>query len=205
MATARTSVRVKEIGVKKVLGAAKWQLMIQLLGESCIAAFLALVIALGLVELIIALFLITFSPSSMALTFVLSKHNVLLVTSCAVLTSQAISEAGSVYGRNRRLEQLEPALERVDGRFLPERAGKGACGTAVLDVGAGTECLAGTGENGDPGVLVVAEAEPRGVQRLAHPAVDRIATPGPVVRDGDDMPVLVIEYCVRHNDLPFFS
>jgi putative ABC transport system permease protein len=55
MATARAAIRAKEIGIKKVLGSEKWQLTIQLLMESFLASFIALIIAFGLVELITAL------------------------------------------------------------------------------------------------------------------------------------------------------
>lgn len=55
MATARAAIRAKEIGVKKVLGSGKFQLAIELLLESLLASFIALIIAFGLVELITAL------------------------------------------------------------------------------------------------------------------------------------------------------
>ena len=55
MATARAVTRVKEIGMRKVLGSEKWRLTIQLLMESFLASLIALIIAFGLVELIIAL------------------------------------------------------------------------------------------------------------------------------------------------------
>ena len=55
MATARAAIRAKEIGIKKVLGSERWQLTIQLLIESLLASFIALIIAFGLVELITAL------------------------------------------------------------------------------------------------------------------------------------------------------
>ena len=55
MATARTAIRTKEMGIKKVLGSERWQLSIQLLMESFLASFIALIMAFGLVELITAL------------------------------------------------------------------------------------------------------------------------------------------------------
>jgi putative ABC transport system permease protein len=55
MATARASIRAKEIGMKKVLGSKKRHLVFQLLCESLVASFIALIIAFGLVELIIRL------------------------------------------------------------------------------------------------------------------------------------------------------
>ena len=55
MATARASTRAKEIGMKKVLGSKKRHLVFQLLCESLVASFIALIIAFALVELIIRL------------------------------------------------------------------------------------------------------------------------------------------------------
>ncbi len=55
MATARSAIRAKGIGVKKVLGSEKFQLTIEFLIESLLASFIALIIAFGLVELITAL------------------------------------------------------------------------------------------------------------------------------------------------------
>jgi putative ABC transport system permease protein len=52
MATARAAVRAKEIGMKKVFGSEKRHLIFQMLGESLLASFSALLIALGLVELL---------------------------------------------------------------------------------------------------------------------------------------------------------
>ena len=54
LATARVAGRAKEIGMKKVLGCKKRHLILQMLGESLFASFLALLIALGLVELLFA-------------------------------------------------------------------------------------------------------------------------------------------------------
>jgi putative ABC transport system permease protein len=52
MAIARVAGRAKEIGMKKILGSEKKHLIFQVLGESLFSAFIALLIALGLVELI---------------------------------------------------------------------------------------------------------------------------------------------------------
>ncbi len=47
MATARSSTRVREIGMKKVLGSGKKNLIFQLLGESLLVSFMAMVFAYG--------------------------------------------------------------------------------------------------------------------------------------------------------------
>jgi len=51
MATARSSTRVREIGIKKVLGSGKENLIFQLLGESLLVSFIAMIFAYGAVLL----------------------------------------------------------------------------------------------------------------------------------------------------------
>ncbi|MBD2702320.1 ABC transporter permease [Spirosoma sp. BT702] len=56
LATARAVRRAKEIGLRKVLGSNRWQLIGQFLGESLITTFVALLIALVLVIILLPLF-----------------------------------------------------------------------------------------------------------------------------------------------------
>jgi putative ABC transport system permease protein len=51
LSTATSGSRTTEIGMKKVIGAEKWQLVIQFLGEALIISFLALVLAILMVEI----------------------------------------------------------------------------------------------------------------------------------------------------------
>ena len=53
LATARASVRMREIGLRKVMGASRRQLVVQLLGESIVIVTLALISAFLLVELVL--------------------------------------------------------------------------------------------------------------------------------------------------------
>jgi len=50
LATAKSSKRAKEIGMRKVLGAEKKQLVYQFIGESLFISFLSLIISIGIVE-----------------------------------------------------------------------------------------------------------------------------------------------------------
>ncbi len=56
LATARSSKRSTEVGVRKVLGAARKNLILQFLGESLLMSFIAFVFALIMAELLIPLF-----------------------------------------------------------------------------------------------------------------------------------------------------
>lgn len=53
LSTARSAKRAMEVGIRKVLGAGPQNLILQFIGESVIMVFLALIIAIGLVEIIL--------------------------------------------------------------------------------------------------------------------------------------------------------
>jgi putative ABC transport system permease protein len=56
LATARSAKRAKEVGLRKVVGATKQQLVGQFIGESVLISFLAIVLALVLVEVLLPVF-----------------------------------------------------------------------------------------------------------------------------------------------------
>ncbi|WP_426295328.1 ABC transporter permease [Dyadobacter endophyticus] len=56
LATARSERRAKEVGLRKVVGANRYQLVFQFLGESLMFSFLSLVIAIGIVYLLLPVF-----------------------------------------------------------------------------------------------------------------------------------------------------
>ena len=56
LSTARASLRYKEIGVRKVTGAKRKMLIVQFLSESLVQAFLSLILALALTELLLPFF-----------------------------------------------------------------------------------------------------------------------------------------------------
>ncbi|MGH7453747.1 MAG: ABC transporter permease, partial [bacterium] len=56
LSTAQSGTRAKEVGVRKVVGAEKSQLVGQMLGESIIAGLAAMLLAVGLVELLLPAF-----------------------------------------------------------------------------------------------------------------------------------------------------
>lgn len=56
LSTARALKRAKEVGVRKIIGANRKQLIFQFLGESIIISFVTLILALLLIELVLPLF-----------------------------------------------------------------------------------------------------------------------------------------------------
>jgi putative ABC transport system permease protein len=56
LATARSSCRAKEVGMRKVVGAQRTQLVGQFLGESFLLSFISLLLAVGLVEILLPAF-----------------------------------------------------------------------------------------------------------------------------------------------------
>ena len=56
LATARSARRAKEVGLRKVVGAERFQIMLQFLGESIVISFISLLIAIGIVASILPVF-----------------------------------------------------------------------------------------------------------------------------------------------------
>ena len=74
----------------------------------------------------------------------------------------------------------------------------------VLEIVPGTEgALSGTGEDSDPGIIVVAKTLPSVGQFVCGGRVNSVEPLGPVYRDGNDaVAVLVGDELVRHRVLP---
>jgi putative ABC transport system permease protein len=56
LATARAMMRAREVGLRKVVGAKRRQLVVQFLGESVLTALVALVVALAIVEILLPVY-----------------------------------------------------------------------------------------------------------------------------------------------------
>jgi putative ABC transport system permease protein len=80
LATAKSAVRLKEIGVKKTLGADRKKLAIQFIGESTLMAILSLIVALVLVQLLLPEF------NTITGKFLLLNFNAQFVTLTAGIT-----------------------------------------------------------------------------------------------------------------------
>ncbi|TRX57584.1 FtsX-like permease family protein [Fulvivirga sp. M361] len=87
LATARSSQRVREVGMRKALGAHRMQLVVQFLGESTITTFLAFVLSFGLAELVIRYFFKGFTHQQLSLDFMLNAEGVVYIIAAFLLIS----------------------------------------------------------------------------------------------------------------------
>ena len=78
LATATSSTRAKEIGIKKVTGAYRWQLFVQFLGESIMVSFIALLVALIFIEFLLPGFN-DFTGKNILIQRLLEPGNILIV------------------------------------------------------------------------------------------------------------------------------
>ncbi|MCB2221463.1 MAG: ABC transporter permease [Bacteroidetes bacterium] len=78
LATATSSSRTKEIGIKKVTGATVNQLVVQFIGESVILTFIALIFAVIVCEMVMPWFN-DFTGKSISVMRLLQFHNLLLI------------------------------------------------------------------------------------------------------------------------------
>jgi putative ABC transport system permease protein len=86
LTVARSLKRAKEIGIRKVVGGQRKQLIMQFLGESFILSFIAFVLSIGLVQLILPVFN-TLANKALAFSYLLSFKLVTGYISIFVLTS----------------------------------------------------------------------------------------------------------------------
>ena len=94
LSTARASRRIKEIGVKKTIGANRKLLVTQFLGESIILSIVAMVVAIFLIVLLLPQFnLIT----GKQLTFNLNFSNILVLLSIALVTGLLAGSYPALY------------------------------------------------------------------------------------------------------------
>lgn len=85
LTTARATLRAREIALRKVLGASRGQLIRQFLGEAMLMAFLALVVAFALSEVLLPLF-DGLLQRPIALHYTTDWHLLLLLVGVAVMT-----------------------------------------------------------------------------------------------------------------------
>jgi len=85
LSTATSSTRAKEIGIKKVSGAYRWQLFFQFLGESLLISFIALLVALVMIELMLPIFN-GFTGKSILINRLLEPDSIVLVVTIGLFS-----------------------------------------------------------------------------------------------------------------------
>jgi putative ABC transport system permease protein len=90
LATARSAIRSREVGIRKVVGAQRTGLIIQFIGESIVLSFIALVFALALVQIFLPFF-----NSLTSKSIYLNFKDPLLITGLSGITLMCGLMAGS--------------------------------------------------------------------------------------------------------------
>jgi putative ABC transport system permease protein len=125
LATARAARRAREVGVRKALGAARWELVAQFLGEAQVYAGIALLLALALVELALPA-LGAFLEMSLALEYKNDPVAVLGLLALAPLVGLLAGGYPALY-----LSSFEPA-RILRGERTAGRAGSALRSTLVV-------------------------------------------------------------------------
>jgi putative ABC transport system permease protein len=119
LATARASQRAREVALRKVLGATRKQLIVQFVGESVLIAFVSMLIALALVELLVPPFS-AFLDASLDLNY-FGAEGIALPAILLVLT---VGVLGGLYPAFF-LSRFQPASVLKANKSSAETAGSG--------------------------------------------------------------------------------
>jgi len=119
LATARASQRAREVALRKVLGAARKQLITQFLGESVIVAVVAMLVALTLVELLVPPFA-AFLDADLSVAY-FGADGILLPVIALVLI---VGVVGGLYPASF-LSRFQPAEVLKANRSAAETPGSG--------------------------------------------------------------------------------
>lgn len=124
LATARAMIRAREIGLRKVVGATRWQVMVQFLGESILTALTALILALALTEILLPAF-DSFLNMPIALHYLTDWPLLLFIIGIGILTGLLSGVYPALV-----LSHFRPALAlRTSGSH---RQGAGATRTTLV-------------------------------------------------------------------------
>lgn len=117
LTTARSTQRAREVGVRKVVGAKRSQLIIQFMGESIILTALAMLLAVAIVEIALPSFA-AFLEKPLALSLTSIESLVVLVASIAVVGSFAGSYPALYLSKFRPAEVLKGSASATGSAFL---------------------------------------------------------------------------------------
>lgn len=135
MATSRMSNRVKEVGIRKVIGSGKRYLILQFLGESILISLIAFIIALGITE-----FVLEFTSFNQLISknLKLNFFSNNLIFFCSIGLTLLVGLLSGLY----------PSIYMA--RVMPisafrEKTGKFSGGTAIRSILFGVQCVVSIG------------------------------------------------------------
>ncbi len=118
LATARTSHRIKEVGVRRIHGARRNQLVLQFLGESFVLVLVALILSIGSYELFRPLLHSAFENRALTANLVTNSYMPLALISVWILVSLGAGLYPSVY-----LSRFKPlSLLQQSGRMKTSKS-----------------------------------------------------------------------------------
>jgi putative ABC transport system permease protein len=121
LTTARSARRAKEIGIRKVTGSTRQQLILQFLGESVLTAFVAVLLSFGLVILLFPVFN-SLSGKSFTMETLLQPFNILLMLAVGLFTGLAGGSYPAFYlSAFRPVSVLKGALSKASGNVTLRR------------------------------------------------------------------------------------
>jgi putative ABC transport system permease protein len=126
LATARASQRAREVALRKVPGANRWQLVVQFVGESILISAAAMLLALALVELLVKPFA-TFLEADLSLSY-LGQDGILLPAIGLTLLVGIVSGLYPAFF----LSRFQPAQVLKANRSAAETPGSGRLRAALV-------------------------------------------------------------------------
>lgn len=84
LSTARSADRAREVGIRKTVGARRFQLSMQFIGESILLVLIALILALGIVQLVLP-YISNLSQRNLRLPFIANPGLLLAIAGCTIV------------------------------------------------------------------------------------------------------------------------
>jgi len=117
LTTARSARRAKEIGIRKVTGSSRKQLVVQFLGESLLTSFVSVLLSVALVALLLATFN-TISGKTFSMQTLLQPGNILLLLGVVLFTGLVGGSYPAFYLSSfKPIGILKGALSKASGNI----------------------------------------------------------------------------------------
>ncbi len=116
LSTAQATKRAKEVGMRKVMGAEKRQLLVQFLGESFIVTLLSFVIAFGIAQLVLSNFFNELVGKEISIGNLLAGSNLLWIVVSLMLVSLLAGSYPAFYlSRFKPVSTLKGKVIKISG------------------------------------------------------------------------------------------